>query len=184
MNKLTRCLIVGTAVLGLSASCFAADGNPVSTDGTVQSCECPPPRHDGKGLGDRGPRGPEAREQRFQKLHDDLKLSSYQEKAWNDYIAVVNKDRGPRGDRPPREDFEKMTAPERLEKTLEGMKRHEARLQESLNATKAFYAKLSDTQKQVFDKEAMLPHPPHHHHGGPRGPRPAYGNAPTSDSQK
>ena len=84
------------------------------------------------------------------------------------YVAVVNREKGPRGDRPPREDFEKMSAPERLEKMLDGMKRHEARLQERLDATKAFYAKLSDSQKQVFDQEAL---PPHHHHGGPRGPR-------------
>lgn len=169
MNKLTRCLIVGTAVLGLSASCFAAGESPAPSDGAPQNCQCPPPPHEGKGPeGGSGWRSPEARQQRLQKLHDDLKLSSYQEKAWNDYVAVVDKDKGPHGDRPPREEFEKLSAPERLEKMLEGMKRHEARLQEHLNATKTFYAKLSSTQKAVFDKEALMPH---HRHGGPHGPR-------------
>ncbi|MBR7070211.1 MAG: Spy/CpxP family protein refolding chaperone [Oxalobacter sp.] len=177
MNKLTRCLIIGTAALGLSASCFAAGENPAPMDSAVQNCECPPPHFKGKKLkGGSGWFGPEARQQRLQKLHDDLKLSSSQEPAWNDYVAVVNKDRGPRGDRPSREDFEKMTAPERLEKMLDGMKRHEARLQERLDATRTFYAKLSDAQKQVFDKEAMPHHPPRHRHGkhrGFRGSRPA-----------
>ena len=109
----------------------------------------------------------------------DLKLSSSQEQAWNDYVAVMNKEKGPRGDRPPREDFEKMSAPERLEKMLEGMRRHEARLQERLDATKTLYAKLSDSQKQGFDKESMMPR--HHRHHGPRGPR---GYRHSGDSQK
>ena len=166
MNKLTRCLLVGTAVLGLSASGLATAELLSQADAAYQDCQCPPPRFK---EGGRRWHGPEARQQRLQKLHDDLKLSSSQEQAWNDYVAAVNKEKGPRGDRPPREDFEEMSAPERLEKMLEGMKRHEARLQERLDATKTFYAKLSDSQKQVFDKEAMMPR--HHRHHGPRGPR-------------
>ncbi|MGN0918613.1 MAG: Spy/CpxP family protein refolding chaperone [Oxalobacter sp.] len=169
MNKLTRCLIVGTAVLGLSVSCFAAGESPAPSDGAPQNCQCPLPPHEGKGPeGGPGWRSPEACQQRLQKLHDDLKLSSYQEKAWNDYVAVMNKDKGLRENRSSREEFEKLSAPERLEKMLEGMKRREARLQERLDATKVFYAKLSSTQKAVFDKEAMMPH---YRYGGPHGPR-------------
>lgn len=169
MNKLTRCLIAGTAMLGLSASCLAAgDYPPAPSDDAYQNCQCPPPRHKGWKHGEFGP---EAKQKRLQKLHDSLNLSASQEKAWDDYVAVVNKHHGPRGERPrpPREEFEKMTAPERLEKLLEGMKRHEAYLQEKLDATKAFYAELNSSQKEIFDKEAVFHRP--HHRRGPRGHR-------------
>lgn len=181
MNKLPRYLIVGIAVLGLSASCFAAGESPAPSDGVPQNCQCPASPHEGKSP-EGGPswRSPEVRQQRLQKLHGDLKLSSYQEKAWNDYVAVVDKDKGLRGDRQPCEEFEKLSAPEHLEKMLEGMKRHEARLQERLNATKIFYAKLSSTQKAVFDKEVMMPH---YRHGGPYGPRGPRGSRPVDDQQ-
>lgn len=61
MNKLTRCLLVGTAVLGLSASGLATAEPLSQAEAAYQGCQCPPPRFEGKGPeGGRRWHGPEA----------------------------------------------------------------------------------------------------------------------------
>ncbi len=146
MNKLPYYFIVGTVMLGLSASCFAVGGNPAPADSANQNCQYLPEA---------------LHQQRLQKLHDNLKLSSSQEKAWSNYVAAENKFRNLQWKlrlRPPHEEnVEKLSALERLGGRLDNMKRHDALLQERLDATKSFYATLNNTQKAVFDKESLMP---------------------------
>lgn len=147
MNRITRCLAVGTAVLGLTATCFAA-GNSAN-DTTA-------PRFRGRGGPEGGPgRHGDFHKQHMQKLHDDLKLSASQEKAWEAFANCPAKAERP--DFAKMREMGKLPAPERMAKRIEGMKKHLATMQECLPKVKAFYAQLDSDQKKIFDSNFM-PH--------------------------
>lgn len=97
-------------------------------------------------------------------LKEKLKLAAEQEAAWNTFIASAHP--GPRQPIPDRqakrEEFEKLSTPERLDRMQAMMEMRRARMAERAVATKAFYAQLSPGQQQVFDAEAM---PGRHHRG-------------------
>lgn len=86
----------------------------------------------------------ERRAARHQAIHDKLKLNAEQEEAWKALTAAHQ----PPGaaQRPNWAEFEKLTAPERMEKMLEHMNT-------VLPALKTFYAKLTPEQQKVFDSE-------------------------------
>lgn len=111
----------------------------------------------------------EGRIQQHQKrLHDALKLTPDQEPAWQKFIGSPQ---GPaRADRGSREDWVKMTTPERAEKMLDLAKQRQERMAEHVAALKAFYSTLTPEQKKVFDEQHVGPR------GGRRGP-PAGGPA-------
>jgi len=81
-------------------------------------------------------------------LHDKLKITSGQESAWKTFIQVVAAEHVT-----PEKDVntDKMTTPERMQKTLEKMKEHQGQLQQKLDATKTFYAVLTPEQQKIFD---------------------------------
>jgi protein CpxP len=81
-------------------------------------------------------------------LHDKLKITAAQEPAWKTFIQVVTPER-----MVPEKDsgMDKMTTPERMQRSLERMKEHQGQLQKKLEATKAFYAVLSPEQQKIFD---------------------------------
>lgn len=102
------------------------------------------------------------------KLHDELKITKEQEPAWKTFIdsfhqqSTINKERR---DKLSRAEFGKMSAPERLEKRLEMMKKHEASMQANLASLKTFYAVLTPEQQKIMDKKvAKLMHHKHHRH--------------------
>lgn len=100
-------------------------------------------------------------------LHTDLKLNAEQEKAWGEWSAKLKAD-GPDGWKARHKDFEgwaNLPAIERMEKKLKFIKEHQAKLEERLAATKAFYATLTDAQRKVFDKQFVF-HAHGHRHGG------------------
>ncbi len=88
-------------------------------------------------------------------LHDQLKLDEKQEAAWKKFVAQHG-EMGKAG-RPMPEELEKLTAPQRMEKMLERMRQHEARMAEHLAALKEFYAVLTPAQQKIFDEHLPVP---------------------------
>ena len=82
-------------------------------------------------------------------LHDKLKLTGSQEAAWKTYIAAATPPAPPA--RPERGAWEKMSAPERMEKMMSMMKEREGHMTTHLAAMKTFYATLSPLQQQIFN---------------------------------
>ena len=82
-------------------------------------------------------------------LHDKLKLSASQEAAWKTYISAATPPAPPA--RPDRAQWEKMSAPERMEKMIGMMKEREGQMETLLAAMKTFYATLSPLQQQIFN---------------------------------
>ncbi|MFZ6681493.1 Spy/CpxP family protein refolding chaperone [Undibacterium sp. Tian12W] len=83
-------------------------------------------------------------------LHDKLKITAAQEPAWKTFIDAMNPGAMPA--RPDRKEMEKLTTPERMEKGLEKMKEHLAKMQTRLTALKTFYAVLTPEQQKIFDE--------------------------------
>lgn len=107
-------------------------------------------------------------EQHQKKLHDALKLKPDQEGAWQKFTeSMRNPARPERGNR---EEWAKLTTPERAEKMLDHAKQRQERMAEHVAALKTFYAVLTPEQKKIFDEQHLGPR------GGRRGPPPAGGN--------
>lgn len=89
------------------------------------------------------------------RLHDKLKLTAAQEPAWTAFVASVTPPKGElRGERPNRAEFEKLPAPERLEKSIARQKERLATEESRLGALKTFYGVLTPEQRAIFDKSA------------------------------
>ena len=74
-------------------------------------------------------------------LHDKLKLNAQQETAWKAYVAKMQPPAPPA--RPQRGEWEKLTAPERMDRMLAMSKEHQKHTEERAAATKDFYAVLT-----------------------------------------
>lgn len=133
----------------------------------------PGPGAGGPGAGGPGAGSPEVRERmqdrmqrhmdrRTSDLKAKLKLSAGQEGAWTSYVAAM-KPPTPAA-HPSRTEMDKLTTPERLDKMREWRKQREAEMDKRDDATRAFYATLSDEQKKIFDANTGRP-------AGRRGPR-------------
>ncbi len=103
-------------------------------------------------------------------LKAKLKITPAQEGAWSTFTASMQ----PPANRPPRpsrEEFAKLTTPERIDR-MQAMKAdRDARMAQRATATKTFYAALTPDQQKVFDANTMRGHGGHGPHGGPGGPR-------------
>ena len=97
----------------------------------------------------------EMRTAHLKALHNTLKLDAKQETAWNKFAASF--DTMPIA-RPDKAEWEKLNAPQRMEKMQEGLRKHEEHMSEQLAALKEFYAVLTPEQQKAFDKHSM----PHH----------------------
>ena len=85
-------------------------------------------------------------QQRIAKLKADLKLTPAQETAWNTYAATFKP--GERPQRMEREDFAKLTTPQRIDKMREMRAQRAADADRRGEATKAFYAQLDANQQR------------------------------------
>lgn len=145
MKNFRKQLLIGMATLALGAGTVAA-----YADGA--DCSGMGPGHASAGDHQKfAERMKERMAKRQAELHDKLKLSAAQQAAWNDYVAKMNP--GERPGRPDQAEFDRLSAPERMEKMLARMKSGEARMTERAEATKAFYAVLTPEQKKTFDEE-------------------------------
>lgn len=101
-------------------------------------------------------------------LKDKLQLAPGQEAAWSAFTQTMQP--GPRPDgvgrKSMREDFAKLTTPERLDRMQAMAEKRQARMAERAGTVKSFYAQLTPAQQQVFDAEAMPQgrHGKHHRH--------------------
>ena len=143
MNKLVNRIVlpgITVAMLGLTTSAVAQ-----WNDG-------------GQSMGRDSSRMEQMREKRQTALHDKLKLNASQEKAWLAFIAE-GKELRPKKRHDPLE-FAGLTAPQRMEKMLDGMHDREARMEKMLGALKTFYAVLTPQQQKIFDDS--MPRPGEH----------------------
>jgi periplasmic protein CpxP/Spy len=94
----------------------------------------------------------------LQQLHDALNLRPDQDAAWRDYVrstAVNPQEMAQRRDSSQR--MAGLTAPERVDLSVQMMKLDLASLQLRGAALKDFYASLTPEQQGVFDRETMRP---------------------------
>ena len=160
MKKFRRHLLGGLVALTLGAGSVAAYANRPACDGWGEGHAS---AADHQKFAERMKQRIEKRET---ELHSKLKLNAGQETAWNSYIAKMRPEAPPA--RPDRAGFDKLPAPERMEKMLDLMKQREGKMAERVAATKEFYATLTPEQQQVFnDAFGHRPHRfhrRHHHH--------------------
>jgi protein CpxP len=156
MKHLRATLVSGLMAAGLASAVYAAPAMPAAAA----------PDHGGMhGMEHGGERRAEAMARRQAVLHDKLKLTGTQEAAWKTYVEAIKPPQaGSRPDRPQRADWEKLSAPERMEKMLAMMKEREARMTTHVAAMKTFYATLSPLQQQIFNDNVAGPM--HARHGG------------------
>jgi hypothetical protein len=118
--------------------------------------------------------------ERQARLKSELKLTPAQEPAWNAFVARTQPPA--RTERPaPREDWSKLTTPERLDRMQAMKTERDARMTQRTEAIRSFYTALDTDQKKVFDdkygmgfKRTGMHHKGHHgghphHQGGMKG---------------
>lgn len=94
------------------------------------------------------------RAKRQAQLHDKLKITAAQEGAWKTFTEKTAPMRpATQPVRPSKDEWNKLTTPERLDRHLDKMKKMEARMTDRIAATKEFYAVLSPEQQKTFDQE-------------------------------
>jgi periplasmic protein CpxP/Spy len=90
-------------------------------------------------------------------LKAKLKITAEQENAWATFTAALKPTGTTAHKRPDRAEMEKLTTPERIDKMKALRTQHMADMAAAMDkrgeATKVFYATLSDEQKKVFDTE-------------------------------
>ncbi|MFZ6655160.1 Spy/CpxP family protein refolding chaperone [Undibacterium sp. TJN19] len=142
MNTLQKKLFIGLTVMtmGIAGSALAQSAAPASASAHGQP-------------GDPA-KWAEKMKERIAKhqaeLHDKLKITAAQEPAWKTFIDAMTPAAMPA--RPDHKAMEKLTTPERMEKSLEKMKEHLAKMQNRLAALKTFYAVLTPDQQKIFDE--------------------------------
>jgi periplasmic protein CpxP/Spy len=147
MKNFRKQLLIGIAALGLGAGAVAAHADGPGCDGM------------GRGHASAGDhlkfaeRMQERMAKRQAELHGKLKLNASQETAWKAYVAKMTPSAHPT--RPDRAEFDKLPAPQRMEKMLAMMKDGEARMADRVAATKAFYEVLTPEEKKTFDEEFL-----------------------------
>jgi protein CpxP len=95
-------------------------------------------------------------------LKQKLAITGAQESAWAGWTAAMKPPA--KAQRPSREEFAKLTTPERIDRMRAMHQQRAAEMDKRADATKAFYAALSPEQKKVFDSETARGH----RHGGER----------------
>lgn len=163
MFKLRKQLLIGMTALSFAAMGMTAHAQADSgPDGPAR--HAPTPEQKAKFA--------EKMAKRQAKLHDDLKITSAQETAWQTFIGKIKPVRPTdMPQRPNKEEWAKQTAPERLDHRMEFLKHAETRLAERTAAVKEFYAVLTPVQQKVFDDhfKQMEQHRFGGHRGGHRG---------------
>jgi Spy/CpxP family protein refolding chaperone len=152
MLNLKKHLITGLAAAGIGLTAMSS------------FAQMPPPGGpEGAGPGPAGGHPPSAaqiakfeqhRAKRQAELHDKLKITAAQEGAWKSFTektAPVRPATPPA--RPDKDEMEKMTTPQRLDRMAEFAKKREADMTAHIAAVKEFYAVLSPEQQKLFDQE-------------------------------
>lgn len=92
-------------------------------------------------------------------LKAQLKLTPEQQPAWNAFVAAMKPDANAMAQHPSREELDKLTTPERIDKmrALRDQQHKDmlAAMDKRDQATKTFYATLNAEQKKTFDAQHM-----------------------------
>lgn len=113
------------------------------------------------GQGRMGKRDPAKMEAMMAKRSDalkaQLKLTPEQEPAWNAFVAAMKPDTKGMAQHPAREELEKLSTPERIDKMRALRTQQHADMMAAMDkrdqATKTFYNTLSADQKKTFDSQ-------------------------------
>lgn len=166
MNPLVKRSLIAAAIVaavaGVSATAIAQGNGPQG------------------GMAGQGPRAEQMQErmqQRMQvmqkrhaehqaQLKNSLKITASQEAAWDAYVAATAHQPG-KHEPMAREDWSKLTTPERIEKMQALRTERDATMNQRMEATKTFYAALTPEQQKVFDAQGF----PGMHRMGMKGDR-------------
>ena len=97
-------------------------------------------------------------------LKAKLAITAEQESAWQTFTASMQPP-ARTGTRMSREEFAKLTTPERIDRMRAHRAERQAAMDQRAEATKTFYAALTPDQQKVFDANTMRPrHGGGHHH--------------------
>lgn len=99
---------------------------------------------------------------RVQALKEKLQLSDAQQAAWDAWQKAMQPPAHAALNRMDRAEMQKLTTPERIDRMHALREQRAAEADQRGQATKTFYAQLTETQQKVFDTQAMH---------GPRGAR-------------
>lgn len=158
MNNIKKQLLLSCAAIGFSSVALLANAQEqprISCKDQVNKEEC---RH--------------ARMVKFQaareaKWHDELKITAAQEPAWKTFTDSFHH-QGAMHDKPheklSKADAEKIPAPERLEKKLAMMEKHQTAMKARLAALKTLYAELTPEQQTLLNKRLAEFDQRHRHH--------------------
>lgn len=161
MTLLRKRLLTAIAALYVGAGSLAAHAQaPAPVPGAPMA-----PHEHGGDLAQMAARMKERMAKRQAELHDKLKLNAAQEAAWQTYVSKMQPPSMPQ--RTDRAEFERLSAPERMERALAHMKEHEQLMESRLAATREFYARLTPEQQKIFNDETA--HGWGHRHGGRGG---------------
>jgi len=154
---------LATAFVGLSATAIAQGMGGMSHGMHMQHTAQASTEADQPGMAQRHAQRMESMQkyhaERQAKLKTELKLTAEQEPAWNAFVARTAHE--PRAMQAmAREDWAKLTTPERLDKMQALKAERDAQMAKRIDATKSFYAALTPEQQKVFDTQA---------HGGMKG---------------
>ena len=150
-------LSLAAAVLGVSATAIAQGSTPPeatqAAPTAAQKAETPRMgrmhRH-----GQHHEHMQAQRTERLEQLKTDLKLTPEQEPAWLAFVARTAPDAQPKV-AADHTDWSQLNTVQRLERMEAQHEAHSAAMKQRIDATRSFYATLSDEQKQVFDQRAM-----------------------------
>lgn len=87
-------------------------------------------------------------------LKSALKITASQEAAWNAYVAGTAPNPPANAPGMAREDWSKLTTPQRLEKMQALRAERDSAMSKRIDAVKTFYAALTPEQQKVFDTQA------------------------------
>ncbi len=125
------------------------------------------------------PRDHAAHEKRMaekaQKFQAALQLTDAQQAGWNSYREAMKP--APHGKRMDRENFAKLTTPQRIDHMQQKRAERNAQADRRAQATKTFYATLTPAQQKTFDAETLRHGP---HHGKRHGPHGEHRQAPAA----
>jgi Skp family chaperone for outer membrane proteins len=161
----------------LASAAFAASAQtppaaPTAPTAGAQSAQVQPgPRAERGDPAKRFEHMKEQRAKRLSALKEKLKLNASQEGAWSTFADAQQPPPRP-AQHMQREEFAKMTTPQRLDLMQQRQAERAAMFSKRADATRSFYAGLTPEQQQTFDAETARMGRGPHDHGGPHGHRP------------
>jgi len=169
-RKTLLSLSLAAAVFGLSATAIAqGSATPEATPAApaaTQAADTPRMARMQR-QGQRHERMQAQRGERLEQLKTELQLTPEQETAWLAFVARAERPSRPQAgaERTARAE---LNTPDRLDQMEARHEAMAAAMKQRIDATRSFYASLSDAQKQVFDRQTRSGMMRTGMHGGPR----------------